>query len=440
MRHMLRAIGVLALSTAACAQAPYGYVVVAETALSERHNGLLFIDPDTGVFTRTRFREGQDWIGTHQLVALDTTDPKQIFVYGGIGIAGPPLHQMRMEGNRIASFGPATKPVFVGDPAALHVSPAWPGAVLYTTHRVASGLHSRSMADGTEQLIVSIQDAWEVATAAGQVYVSTYRQGTSSKLFKVDLNQKTATEVMLSAGQNAVPAFRAMALAANKANLLVGDDNGVVWSLDPVTGVMASMALGQDRRGAIIAIAAHPTRFAYVATSQGVWDWVGFYTKKPALYVPTNQDQIMDLDVSFHDQGAVIYYGRQCPGAKGMEPYVAFGGYPTQGNNSFAIGIANAAPNAPSLGFVGFSRTHYGNVPLPLDLTAIGMPKCALQTDIAVVLNLATDAQGKATLIGGVPTDPALVGIHVTAQFAIQDSAANPAGISTTEGVELVVR
>lgn len=441
MRHILRAIGVLALSTASFAQVPYGYVVVAESAVSHKHNGLLFVDPDTGTFTRTRFRQGNDWIGTHSLVTLDPSDPKNIFAYGGIGIAGPPLHQFRMEGNRIASFGPATNPVFNTDPVALHVSPAVPGAVLYTTYRWQPGLWARSTTDGKEQQLVSLKDAWEIATVGGKVYLNTYRQGTPSRLFQVDLQNKATIEVTLSAsgGQLPVPAFQAMAIAADNTHLLVGDDNGVVWRLNPTTGAMSSMSIGPVRPGAIIAIAAHPTRVAYVATLNGVWDWISFYTGKP-LYTPANKEVILDLDVSFHNQGAVIYHSNQCPGSKGQEPYVAFGGYPTQGNNQFGFGIASAVPNAPALGFVGLSRTTYNNLPLPLDLTGMGMPGCSLATDIVVVLNVATNAQGGVMVNAGVPVDPALAGAHITAQFAIQDSGANPAGISTTEGVELVIR
>jgi hypothetical protein len=441
MRHILRAIGVLALSTAGLAQAPYGYVVVAESAIQHKHNGLLFVDPDTGTFTRTRFRQGNDWIGTHMLVTMDPTDPKNIFAYAGFGIAGTPLQQFRMEGNRIASFGPATNPVWLTDPQALHVSTAVPGAVLYTTHRAQPGLWTRSTTDGKEQQIVSVKDAWEVTTAGGKIYLSTYKQGTASRLFQVDIKNKATTEVTLSAngGQLPVPAFRAMAVASDNAHVLIGDDNGVVWNLNPTTGAMSSMAIGPVRQGAIIAIAAHPTRVAYVATSNGVWDWVAFYTGKP-LYTPTNKEVILDLDVSFHNQGAVIYHSNQCPGSKGQEPYVAFGGYPTQGNNQFGFGIASAVPYAPALGFVGLSRTKYNGLPLPLDLTGIGMPGCSLATDIVVVLNLTTNAQGGAMLNAAVPTDPALAGAHVNAQFAIQDIGANPAGISTTEGVELVIR
>ena len=185
------------------------------------------------------------------------------------------------------------------------------------------------------------------------------------------------------------------------------------------------------RRGAIVAIAAHPTRVACVATLNGVWDWVGFYTASKPLYVPANNNVVLDLDVSFHDQGALIYYGSQCPGNQGQEPYVAFGGYPTQGNSQFRFGIANARPNAlVNVAFV----TGFGAVALTGPLSS------GVYSAIAVALNLSTDAQGGAMLAAAVPTDPTLTGTHVTAQFAIQDSAANRAGISTTEGVELVIR
>jgi hypothetical protein len=440
---MLAAIGVLALSAAGLAQVPYGYVVVAESTVNEKHNGLVFVDPDTGTFTRTRFREGRDFVGHHQLVTLDPNDPQNIFAYAGFGIAGTPLQQFRMEGNRIASFGRATGPVWNTDPACMHASPVLPGNVLYTTYRASPGLKARSTTDGKDRSIVAIKDSWDIATAGGKVYVNTYRKGFASKLFEIDLNKGTATEIQLTAnnGQSPVPAFQAMAGSADNKNLLVGDDEGIVWRLNQTTGGMTSMALGGGQgRKPIIAIAAHPTRVAYVATPKGVWDWVRFYTPSAPLYATAGINQVLDLDVSFHKQGAVVYYGYQCPGAKGKEPYVAFGGYPTQGNSQFWFGIANARPNAPALGFVGLSRTSHGGTPLPMDLSGLGMPGCSLGTAIAVVVNLTTDAQGAARLAAGVPTDPALAGVHVTAQFAIQDSGANPAGTSTTEGVELIIQ
>ncbi len=441
MRHFLPALGVLALSTAGFAQAPDGYVVVAESSALTKHNGLVFVDPDTKTFTRTRFREGRDWIGTHVLVALDPNDPKNIFAYAGFGIGGTPLQQYRMEGNRIASFGRASGPVWNTGPVGMHVSTVLPGSVLYTTYRLSPGLYSRSTTDGKDTKIVSIKDAWGIATAGGKVYVSTHRRGFPSKLFEVDLKNSSAKEVTLTANgsQSKVPAFQALSTAIGDVKLLVGDDDGVVWSLDPTNGAMSSMAIGSIRKGAIVAIARHPRKVAYVATRQGVWDWVRFYTRSEPLYAPTGKEQILDLDVSFRKAGALVYYGNQCPGAGGKEPYVAFGGYPTQGNSQFSFGIANAAANTPALGFLGFSRTTYNGVPLPMDLGA-GMPGCSLQTSIVAVLNLFTDAQGKAPVAAPVPVNPALAGVHVTAQFAIADSKANAAGISTTEGVEIIIR
>ncbi|MHC4078878.1 MAG: hypothetical protein ACYST0_10625, partial [Planctomycetota bacterium] len=158
MTHSLPARGVLALSTvvsalctAGLAQVPYGHVVVAETTPRSNHSGLLFLDPDTGIFTRTRFRTGGGHYGSHHMVALDPTDPRTIFSYAGYDIRGTPIQEFKMEGNRIVGLGGATGPVVETKPVRMHISPTLPETLLFTSRGKAPGLYARPTTFGADR-------------------------------------------------------------------------------------------------------------------------------------------------------------------------------------------------------------------------------------------------------------------------------------------------
>ncbi|MBZ0214430.1 MAG: hypothetical protein K8H99_11565 [Nitrospirae bacterium] len=80
----------------------------------------------------------------------------------------------------------------------------------------------------------------------------------------------------------------------------------------------------------------------------------------------------------------------------------------------------------------------FGTIPLPLDLTLLGMPGCAWYTDIAATLPMATSS-GTARVTFVLPNTPNVVGLQFFCQGLVFDPAANSAGlISTNAGAGII--
>ncbi|MGA1608985.1 MAG: hypothetical protein ACO4CT_18505, partial [Planctomycetota bacterium] len=104
---------------------------------------------------------------------------------------------------------------------------------------------------------------------------------------------------------------------------------------------------------------------------------------------------------------------------------------------TFVLELTNL-PNtlaAVSFGFTGFSRETIGGIPLPLDLSVVGMPGCLLLTSSEQAVTL-PNLGGRATMSLSIPSDPVLLGSSLYFQGAALDRIANPQGIIVTNGVE----
>ena len=98
------------------------------------------------------------------------------------------------------------------------------------------------------------------------------------------------------------------------------------------------------------------------------------------------------------------------------------------------VDLAGARPSSAALHFLGVSKTQWGALPLPLDLTFAGAPGCSLHASLELVLAAATDASGKASVAFAVPPNAALLCLSFYNQFAVFDPAANALGLSFTNG------
>ena len=84
----------------------------------------------------------------------------------------------------------------------------------------------------------------------------------------------------------------------------------------------------------------------------------------------------------------------------------------------------------------GFSRTRWAGGALPLDLTLLGMPGCALLTSSEDTTSLQNQA-GQAALPVSIPNDPTLLGNFLYMQGAVFDRFANSQGLVMSNGLEL---
>jgi hypothetical protein len=130
-----------------------------------------------------------------------------------------------------------------------------------------------------------------------------------------------------------------------------------------------------------------------------------------------------------YDLGTVAVwqsYGSGCPGGAGpptLNPYQ--GSLPKLGI-PFVLELANV-PGTTAAFTLGTSHQQWHGQPLPLDLTALGMPGCSLLASADVSLIVAA-AAGRATCSLPVPATTALTGAALFAQCFALDVTANAFG------------
>lgn len=433
------------ISSAAIAQPAFGHLVTAES-FSGRGDGLVFVNPRTGIADRVRWLDGQTWNGTSLCVAFDVDDKRYLYTSAGASIMGPPVLQYDMQANRIVGTGPysAASPYF-GLLGRMHAFS--PGKLLlYTLNAgVNSGLVTRTLTGTRKDTVyATISDAYNVTSLGNLVYVSTWdRLGQNpSRVFMVDiLKSAKPVEVKILSTSTRL-SFRAFAADPGKSQLLLGDDSGVVWGLDPMTGRLTKLA-ASSTKGPIIAIAyanpkTDPTAFAWIANSSAVWSLGGWSSAVKPVYSTT--ETIHDLAVSPHEHAAILYFGNGCKGTNGKVAHFVFGGYPIYGVKTIRISMVDGPPNANILLFFGASRTWWGSNALPMSLAFMGAPACNLEISLDVGLARQTDNSGAFTWYTSVPPVPSLIGTSAMAQFGIHDKGANAADTTVTDAAEFLIR
>ncbi len=78
---------------------------------------------------------------------------------------------------------------------------------------------------------------------------------------------------------------------------------------------------------------------------------------------------------------------------------------------------------------VGLSNQNWAGGPLPLPLDAIGMPGCALQTSLELILSSGVSGVGGASWDLALPANAQFLGVQVFAQMIAAEPAANTAGL-----------
>jgi len=127
-----------------------------------------------------------------------------------------------------------------------------------------------------------------------------------------------------------------------------------------------------------------------------------------------------------------VPYGHACAGSVGKPAHSAQN-LPWLGDT---YTLTTAPLPAPALGFLflGFDRTQWNGIPLPLDLTPAGMPGCTLDVEIPL---LAFAGSPNATLTWSLPigTTPDLLGFSFFTQSLHLDPLANPLGATTSNAL-----
>ncbi|HEX5053183.1 MAG TPA: serine hydrolase [Planctomycetota bacterium] len=124
-----------------------------------------------------------------------------------------------------------------------------------------------------------------------------------------------------------------------------------------------------------------------------------------------------------HVSGSVTPFGVPCPGSAG-QPTLTVGGTPEIGS-VLSMQVGHAPANRFAVVALGLST-------VVAPLAAFGAPGCYLYTDPVTTFAAITGSTGTATIGWTLPTNPAAIGVVVTAQGAVLDPPANALGITTT--------
>lgn len=131
-------------------------------------------------------------------------------------------------------------------------------------------------------------------------------------------------------------------------------------------------------------------------------------------------------------------FGTGCPAPGSGTPILEHVTLPHLGH-TFDLKVRNAPGNTITLWLHGLSATQHGSLPLPANLAFLGAPGCHLYTSIEASMVTTTNPSGASILTIAVPGAPQLAGFRWFVQSALLVPAANPLGIVTTRGIELVV-
>lgn len=131
-------------------------------------------------------------------------------------------------------------------------------------------------------------------------------------------------------------------------------------------------------------------------------------------------------------------FGQGCAGTKGT-PALGHIELPRL-QRPLEVALQNARPNAAAVFTFGLSNSQWGSFKLPFDLALIGAPGCKILASPDVLMPVATDASGKASVRMQIPNNPWLLGKTVFDQAFVHDRGANRADIVATNGGRFTIR
>jgi hypothetical protein len=146
-------------------------------------------------------------------------------------------------------------------------------------------------------------------------------------------------------------------------------------------------------------------------------------------YLSIDEVRIPDARRVFTTRATYELFGSRCA-VTGPRPSLTAqpGSLPRTGS-TLVTNVTHLTTGARPLMFVGLSNTSWNGVPLPFDLSAVGLPGCELLASPDIVIPL-PNLNGTATLSLGIPLNPQLHGIAFYKQAFIFSSVLHPASVS----------
>ncbi|MGE0142617.1 MAG: kelch repeat-containing protein [Planctomycetota bacterium] len=129
-------------------------------------------------------------------------------------------------------------------------------------------------------------------------------------------------------------------------------------------------------------------------------------------------------------------FGGGCAGSAGVPRLTAKTYERPWLGDRFTQVLDRVPTSAPTVFQIGFSRTSWAGSALPLSLDFVGLTGCRLLVSIdAMGIVFAQGGVARLTMV--VPTEPTLVGARLYGQALVVDPAANLAGVTISNGLDL---
>jgi hypothetical protein len=128
-------------------------------------------------------------------------------------------------------------------------------------------------------------------------------------------------------------------------------------------------------------------------------------------------------------------YGTGCRGSTGVPALAPTAGLRPWVRDNFALEIGGVPSNGTPFVLLGYSKTSWGGLNLPMDLTPLGMTGCSLLASGQVLL--VPRRLGPTWVLDlPIPDDAGLLGAPFFNQAFVLDPPANRAGLSASNGGE----
>lgn len=135
-------------------------------------------------------------------------------------------------------------------------------------------------------------------------------------------------------------------------------------------------------------------------------------------------------------------FGTGCVGTNTKTPTIGARSFACANNSVFRLTLANAKESSTAFLLVGTSKTDWSGIPLPFDLTPIGMAGCTAYCNDTGIggPGTFTDATGAAFIPILLPYDNSIVGATLYSQWVVLDPGATLLGFTTSNALEWKVQ
>ncbi len=142
---------------------------------------------------------------------------------------------------------------------------------------------------------------------------------------------------------------------------------------------------------------------------------------------------LVDAVRSQVDVGTATAYGTSCPKNKNR----AFGISSNPGSNApLELRLFGGVPGSLVIGTFGVSKTTWNGVPLPLDMSFVGLRGCSIYASEEILIPVKTNTNGGAAIVTKLPADTSLAGVKLYSQWISLDKRVNPSfPLSFSNGV-----